>query len=195
MQRAAIQAAMLNLVACYKFPELHAGHRAEQFGILSGIAFSLWRAAFLASLGVRPYLQAHGSAEDPPSQSAHAADLLRTVLTTNAVSFVVDQKTQYWMGQYYIDNAGYRLDEYIERWGDIVPANMQRFRQMWNGAEVSPDYVESARAWMHIFNPFVDLVRALMKEIGVAALSEMIPPDPGNYKFHPRPASLSDFFD
>jgi hypothetical protein len=185
---------MLNLVTCYKTSDLNSGDRAARFGMLTGIAFSLWRAAFLASLGVRPYLDAGVPVENKPSQAAHAVELLRTVLATNTVSFAVDQKTQYWMGQYYIDNAAYRLDEYMRSWpegGHPIP--MQRFNRFWSETQLAADYVESARAWMLIFKPFADLVRAFMAEMNVQPISKMDAPEAGDYHFEPHPASLESF--
>jgi hypothetical protein len=196
--RFVIQSTILNLARC-QTPALRAGQNALRFSELAGIAFSLWRAAFLSSMGSRPRLderfpsEKEGKNELPPSQTDHAAELLRKILASNSVGFPDDRATQYWMGQYYIDNAGYRTDHYIEQWApDPVPAHFQRFRNFWHETQVPADFAASALAWMLIYTPFVDLVRQFMADVGIEVVGELKPLDSGNYKFVPRPARLDD---
>jgi hypothetical protein len=200
--RRGIQSAILNLARC-QTNALRAGDNAERFSELSGIAFSLWRAAFLSSMGSRPRLGERTSSDVPQnggkevssSQTDHAAELLRVIVASNAVGFADDRRTQYWMGQYYIDNAGYRADHYIERWGpQTEPAYFQRFRELWHEKQVPADFAASAAAWMIIYAPFVDLLLQFMSEVGIKPVSEFQRLETSAYKFIPRPASLGDFF-
>lgn len=74
---------------------------ARVFSLLAGIAFSLWRAAFLADAPTRTGTQA----------LAHAYDLLGEVLKSNTIAFSTDQRLQGWTGGYYLNNAKLRLVE------------------------------------------------------------------------------------
>jgi hypothetical protein len=194
--RSAIQNASLNLINCYALPGLQGGDRAKRFGRLTGVAFSLWRAAFLAGLERQPYVNNQPSSEPEASQAEHAQELLRALLETNTVSFSVDQKTRYWMGHYYIHNAAYRLDEYVRKWPDCDdPHAVQRFKAFWIGSQIPPDYLSSARGWMLIFKPFSSLVDALLHEMGIAQVTVVVSPEANAYMFKDHPATLDSFYE
>jgi hypothetical protein len=54
------------------------------FSLLVGVAFSLWRAAFLAEMPTRKWPQALGDAQQ----------ILKTVLSTNTIAFTTEHKHQ-----------------------------------------------------------------------------------------------------
>jgi hypothetical protein len=100
--RADIQAAML---ALYQFDSRNRErlltedddvHRGV-LGLLVGASFSLWRAAFLS-----------GIEREWKDVLNDATDLLREVLTSNAVSFPTELRLKDWMFGYYLNNALYR---------------------------------------------------------------------------------------
>jgi hypothetical protein len=194
--RKGIQSAILNLVTCHSAPNsLAAGQHALRFSALTGVAFSLWRAAFLASMETRPRLDERlpGSDKKSKAQTDHAADLLRTILASNAVGFGDDRRTESWMGQYYIDNAGFRVAHYLDHWGpEVVPAHIQRFNEYWAEQVVPTDYAASALAWMVIYAPFVSLIADLMKSMNKPLVTEMDMLETGAYRFKPRPVRLDN---
>jgi hypothetical protein len=133
--------------------------------------------------------------KETESHTKHAADLLKTVLASNAVTFGDDRRTQYWMGQYYIDNAAYRLDYYFTRWcKEGAPQHVEQFLSMWRGEIVPSDYASTAFVWMVIFEPFIFYVEELLAEIGAKPVVSVLPLVSSEYKFVPRAATLEDFF-
>jgi hypothetical protein len=56
-------------------------------------------------MATRPQIHQPEIDATPDSQAAHASDLLRTILASNAVGFGDDRRTEYWMGQYHIDES------------------------------------------------------------------------------------------
>jgi hypothetical protein len=195
--RKAIQSAILNLATCHTLPSsLGAGYNADRFSALAGLAFSLWRAAFLASMETRPRLDERApDSKEPKSvaQTDHAADLLRTILASNAVGFGDDRRTDSWMGQYYIDNAAYRLSRYLDKWGpEMVPMYVQRFRSYHGEIQVPVDFASSAFAWMIIYAPFVLMLSQLMLDCKKSDVVEMKVLETTDYKFVPRSAKLGD---
>jgi hypothetical protein len=94
------------MLALYTFGQQRYGssdsdvsREAWAFSGLSGVAFSLWRAAFLADVPTR----------DLPGVLKDVQDLLGTVLATNAITFATEYKLQGWTGGYYLLNAKLRL--------------------------------------------------------------------------------------
>ncbi len=72
---------------------------------LIGIAFSLWRAAFLADKkGKRETIFAHG------------VDFLEKVIESNAISFATDMNSNEWTFNYYTKNARSSLTLLANRW-------------------------------------------------------------------------------
>ena len=99
------------------------------------------------------------------------------------------------MGQYYIDNAAYRLDYYFTRWGkEGAPQHVEQFLSMWRGEIVPSDYASTAFVWMVIFKPFIFYVEELLAEIGAKPVVSVLPLVSSEYKFLPRAATLEDFF-
>lgn len=94
------------LLALYEFVgerdsvSLGASEESKVFGSLVGVAFSLWRAAFLADMPTRTWEQA---LED-------TQELLAAVLTTNTIAFTTEYKLQGWTGGFYLTNARLRLE-------------------------------------------------------------------------------------
>jgi hypothetical protein len=77
---------------------------ASVFSILVGVAFSLWRAAFLADALTRTW----------PEALDDAQKLLKTVLRTNTISFGTEHSLQGWTAGHYLKNAKLRLQEALQ---------------------------------------------------------------------------------
>lgn len=89
------------------------------FLTLVGIAFSLWRAAFLADAPTRDFRQALGDAQT----------LLGAVLSTNTVAFGTEHHLQGWTGGFYLNNAKLRLEAVLTlavEAGRATDADVQR---------------------------------------------------------------------
>lgn len=191
--RNAIQVAILNLQKCGPAQGISRGNNPTRFTELTGVAFSLWRAAFLASLATSPQTSGQ-TGKKGDSKVEHAHDLLCTVLASNAVLFGDDKRTRYWMCEYYIDNAAYRIARLVDEVSEeSLPTHVHRFHGFWSGSQVDPDYVASARAWMIIFETFKWLVERLMTDIQLTEVAPIRCLDPSDYQFTPKPASLGDF--
>jgi hypothetical protein len=77
---------------------------------LIAVAFSLWRAAFLADkTGKRSEVLSHGKV------------FLETVVRDNAIGFPQDKKSQEWTFNFYTRNARYALEHLYKLRPDIVP--------------------------------------------------------------------------
>jgi len=106
-----IQSLMLRLYRLAQDPDVNEAKRPENLHDLIGAAFSLWRAVFLANA------KALNSEQDPegkkrgPRQKLDkdAADFLKRVIDTNAISFVDDLRFGSWTVGYYLNNARFRL--------------------------------------------------------------------------------------
>jgi len=72
--------------------------RRSLFALLTGAAFSLWRAAFLSDTE-RSWGKTFNGVKY----------LLVTLIEDNAVPYSVDRKSQEWTGGYYLNNATFRL--------------------------------------------------------------------------------------
>jgi hypothetical protein len=103
-KRSAIQDVVLQL---YEFDRSLGESEREKFhhvfGLLVGVAFSLWRAVFLA-LPERTL----------PEVLNDATEFLRILIETNNIGFPQDRDTQQWMGGYYNNNAVFRLHALVE---------------------------------------------------------------------------------
>ena len=86
-------------------PRPHAG----TFSVLVGVAFSLWRAAFLADAPTRT----------GPEALDDARKLLKAVLRTNTISFGTEHSLQGWTAGYYLKNTKLRLEEILS--GQVTP--------------------------------------------------------------------------
>jgi hypothetical protein len=113
------------LLALYQFDQFLAQEQRERyhdvFGLLVGIAFSLWRAVFL-SVPTRTMEQVTG----------HATRLLLILIETNAIGFPQDQRTEQWMAGYYTNNAEFRLHALAIddiAWGVLAPVASVEDRQ------------------------------------------------------------------
>jgi len=92
---------------------------------LAAIAFSLWRAVFLADR--------RGTTE---AKMADAKDFVEKMLTDNAIAFTQDRTAREWTFSYYTDNAWYRLKDLGHK--NLVPPSGKRTaRNRW-------DYLEDA---------------------------------------------------
>jgi hypothetical protein len=78
---------------------------------LMAVAFSLWRAAFLADKsGSRQMVFAHGK------------DFLERLIEDNAISYIQDKTAREWTFNYYTRNARSSLQVLRQYWPDEVPA-------------------------------------------------------------------------
>ncbi len=80
-------------------------------GLLTGAAFSLWRAAFLSN-----------TKRSRKAIHIAARDVLKTILEDNAITYPGDKRTQEWMGGYYLNGARFRL---VQTWQKLVSHNPQ----------------------------------------------------------------------
>lgn len=97
------------LLALYAFGEQKSygspdSPQAREFSTLAAIAFSLWRAAFLADAHTRKW----------PEALEDAQKFLKTVLRTNAIAFGTEHALQGWTAGYYLKNAKLRLQEILQ---------------------------------------------------------------------------------
>lgn len=91
-------------------------------------AFSLWRAIFLVD-----------QARDAKSvQQAHER-FLRTVISTNTVTFSDDRNTSSWSATYYLENASHRCDAAMEQIVKHNPESEKYFSQFGN-MDVEPNH-------------------------------------------------------
>ena len=74
--------------------------------MLVSIAFSLWRAAFLAD-------------RDPNSGPKHAIEFLEKLILDNAINYVQDRNARDWTWAYYTSNAIFHLNELKDIWKDF----------------------------------------------------------------------------
>jgi len=81
---------------------------------LLAIAFSLWRAVFLADRKGKAELKAD-----------HAEQFLRKMLVDNAISFAQDRSWKEWAFNYYMGDARLRLGDLERFWEDMKPKNLQ----------------------------------------------------------------------
>ena len=109
----------------YQFDQSLTPERRKQyhhvFGLLVGVAFSLWRAVFL-SVPTRAMEEV----------TQHATRLLRILIETNAIGFPQDQQTEQWMAGYYTNNAEFRLHALAlddVAWGVLEPVASHEDRQ------------------------------------------------------------------
>ena len=84
---------------------------------LVAIAFSLWRAAFLAD-------KVNKLGESRKS----ATSFLTTVIRDNTINYVQDRTEKEWTFNYYMDNARLRLLALAEKWHALVPTWKQEKR-------------------------------------------------------------------
>jgi hypothetical protein len=103
------------LLALFEFGERHdyglteeldpEDRGAKLFPLLVSVAFSLWRAAFLAGMQTRTW----------PEALTDAQQLLGTILRTNTLDFRMEHDLQGWAGGYYLTNAKLRLQDVSRR--------------------------------------------------------------------------------
>lgn len=72
--------------------------RRALFSLLLGVAYSLWRAAFLSNT-IRTWKRTFEGANN----------LLLSLIEDNAVTYAKERHTEEWMGGYYLNNAAFRL--------------------------------------------------------------------------------------
>ncbi len=92
------------LLALYAFGQqnsygLPESAEAKEFSVLVAVAFSLWRAAFLADAPTRTW----------PDALHDAQVLVEKVLSTNTIAFSTEHGLQGWTAGYYLKNAQLRL--------------------------------------------------------------------------------------
>jgi hypothetical protein len=98
------------LLALYEFVKHHRCalegncRDRELFGLLTGAAFSLWRAAFLTDIERAPALVLDG-----------VEHFLQLVVRDNAINFPQDRQTRAWTVGYYLNNARFRVLRFLEK--------------------------------------------------------------------------------
>lgn len=90
--------------------------------VLAGVAFSLWRAVFLA--------HRTGATEQ---KNAEAKAFLQKILTSNAITFGDDRVTQEWTFRFYMDSARLRLEELQKHWPTIQIKMWSKSEQQFDG--------------------------------------------------------------
>jgi hypothetical protein len=88
---------------------------AELFSILVAVAYSLWRAAFLADAPTRTW----------PQALSDARKLLQNVLRTNTITFVTEHNLQGWTAGFYLKNAKLRLEQIFR--GRLIASDGARY--------------------------------------------------------------------
>jgi len=100
---------------------------------LTGVSFSLWRAAFLAEkTGKRVAV------------FAEARKFLERVLEDNAISYPNDKAGREWTFNYYTGNARSGLESLHKNWGDTVPAYIPKTRNSRERWDHCQDLFEAA---------------------------------------------------
>ena len=105
------------------------GSRSRKAHILVAVAFSLWRAAFLAE-----------KAEDKDATSlGHAETFLQTLLVDNAINYQQDRKARKWTYRFYMDASRSQLEKLGTFWPDALSilnnraaGKKQRSTDRWN---------------------------------------------------------------
>ncbi len=122
---------------------------------LVGVAFSLWRAAFLAD----------GEVADKPGTVAvaHAASFLERLIQNNAINYAEDRSARNWTFGYYMNAAGYTLTRLGGTWPAVIPKSMagKKRSERWN--------------YLHqLFDTAVDLFEIDVTKVVVANLKAEI---------------------
>lgn len=118
------------------------GEDAKDAQTLVGVAFSLWRAVFLAT----------GTREKMDVQK-DATAFLATVLRDNAVLFGTDKKSSNWTFNYYAGSAEYRLKMLQQR---------RRWKFDFSHAD---DNAPPRKRWERLHDAFVQSVQMLRTEL------------------------------
>jgi len=90
------------------------GDHAVLLHLLTGVAFSLWRAVFLAERD-----------RDATEVARKAKMMLKRVIETNAISFNDDLLNKSWTAGYYLNNALWRLESAYQFLGISSPLREQ----------------------------------------------------------------------
>jgi hypothetical protein len=137
-----IQSTMLRLLE--EWDEIE-DDRTREFCV--GIAFSLWRAAFLIheketestfALEARSASPLEDHRDQSGRRAAHARQFLTRVIEANAITFADDDRFRNWTADYYVNNAVYRTLDVFDMqvfsvhkspWPDHPPLSL---REWWN---------------------------------------------------------------
>jgi hypothetical protein len=127
--RAKNQRAALDLYDMVKnhTPKIRKLNLSDDVQDLAAIAFSLWRAVFLADR--------KGKIE---AKLADAEYFLGKMLTDNAIAFTQDRTAREWTFNYYIDNAWYRLNR-LDRKKLTPPKGEGTSRNRWKYLQAALD--------------------------------------------------------
>ena len=113
--RARNQIAALNIYALMKDhrDEIRVEKLSYDLQTLAAVAFSLWRAVFLADRT--------GAVE---AKMADAELFLGKMLTDNAIAFAQDRGSREWTFNYYVDNARFRLQQFKDSWSSFSSVDL-----------------------------------------------------------------------
>jgi len=97
---------------------------------LAAVAFSLWRAVFLADRTGKM-----------DAKEADAKCFLAKMLTDNSISFAQDRESREWTFNYYMEDAFFRLQELSKKWtpiakGGLIPGD-RTAKNRWTRLEVA----------------------------------------------------------
>lgn len=106
-QRCSIQRATLQLLGLLRDQATRLAENAEDLWVahmLIGVAFSLWRAAFLGDVTL-----------STEAIATNAETFLETVIRDNAIGYTQDRNAREWTYGYYVNNAKFRLGAMVSR--------------------------------------------------------------------------------
>jgi hypothetical protein len=118
--------------------------KTEEFQIIAqklvAVAFSLWRAVFLADRTA------------DKNGLKHADNFLEKVIIDNAINYVQDRNARDWSFGYYMSNARFQLDQLSDRWPDLYPEGTRPRKPQ--------------RRWDHYQKAFENAVDQFEKDLG-----------------------------
>jgi hypothetical protein len=160
--RHCVQKEMLNLYQCLRSPQIE-GRLDSSDAALSmvGASFALWRAAFLVNNSDRNRL----------ALIEKAKGFLGAVFETNIIGFFDDSRAIDWSGGFYLNNAGYRLNQLAASQSEFAEADeFKAFLSEWRrfiGLDKNKDLVRTADAWDIAFAALRSAIRKIMKDLDV----------------------------
>lgn len=150
------------LLRMYEFGTQHAAAlrgdalRCWVFTASVGVAFSLWRAAFLAD-AARTWSKA---LED-------ANKLLEILVRDNSVAYPQDRNTREWMGGYYLNNARFRLITAMSRLEKLQPniSELDSFRRVHELHTLGIEERSPAESWEILHQGLCDMFQVLIQSL------------------------------
>ena len=139
------------------------------FLLLVGVAFVLWRAAFLA-LSTKEW---ESEQESESKKREAAAELLNYLVTENTLPFPRETKLKPWTFHFYLNDAYFRLEKLRNLGVSLLPhetiALFDEFIKVWKGVDQESGVVESRpphEAWDIAYGPAKAALEWLASQYG-----------------------------